>query len=137
MEAHVRDVYPQFIDGYEFDEDFLVFVAENALYRMNHPLMLRMTPEQRARMTAGRNQTFSKIEPSNGPQDTPPLHQHPDYRKVKYGDVMDTVPPPPVPASSSSSSSKGTAPKSAGKGKGSCKGTFTGKGKQQDVWRSR
>ena len=40
MENVVRNHYPEFIRGYDFDEEFLQFMSENALWRAEHPLVL-------------------------------------------------------------------------------------------------
>ena len=111
MEGHVRKTYPEFIEGFAFDEDFLLFMSERALHRQANPLNLPMTPEQRARMISGRTQLHSEpVDRSIGFGDTTPLTSHPDYHQAKFGNAASSVPPPPPQ------------PKSSGIGKGRGKG---------------
>lgn len=112
MEDHIRDKFPDFIQGYAFDENYTKYMSMSALNRLQHPLCLGMNQAARARMNAGRQQLVAEYEPSDLPQDTAPNRFHEDYESF--------APAPKAPPTSSSSSS---APPKGG-----------GTGKQPQVW---
>ena len=132
----LRDViyekYPEYLEGNEFDDEFLLMMGRRAIFRRDHPLGLVMSRESRDRMNRGRTQGYTVPGPKGPGQNTPPVRSRPDYDSARISAAMRNVPPPPPPARSarparSSSTgppppppiphSLGTAPKSKGGGK--------------------
>ena len=140
----IWDKFPAYVArGDGLTDDFMIFMADRAMFRQANPLNLTMALKKRQAMNRGKMQGYTSHRAQRDDfQDTLPVASHPDYGAALRENALRNVPtPPPPPGRASSVDARGRArtptriPFNAYGTSSSSSGKGSGKGKSEAPWK--